>query len=88
MKELTAPAARSVRYTDTSGYYYPFGGRWTLRVPHYHLDALSHGPLAPTTVIKPRLAPALFGAGLLEAVLRVCRTSASLPAAKGATFAA
>ena len=58
----------TVRYTDTSGYYYPFGGRWTLRVPHYHLDGLSHGPLAPTTIIKPRLAPALFGVGLLEAV--------------------
>jgi len=58
----------TVRYTETAGYYYPFGGRWTLRVPHYHLDGLNHGPLAPTTVIKPRLAPALFGAGLLEAV--------------------
>jgi len=37
-------------------------------VPHYHLEGLRHGPLAPTTVIKPRLAPALFGTGLLEAV--------------------
>jgi CxxC motif-containing protein (DUF1111 family) len=58
----------TVRYTETAGYYYPFGGRWTLRVPHYHLEGLRYGPLAPTTVIKPRLAPALFGAGLLEAV--------------------
>jgi CxxC motif-containing protein (DUF1111 family) len=58
----------TVRYSETAGYYYPFGGRWTLRVPHYHLEGLRHGPLAPTTVIKPRLAPALFGAGLLEAV--------------------
>ena len=58
----------TVRYTETAGYYYPFGGRWTLRVPHYHLESLSHGPLAPTTVVKPRLAPALFGVGLLEAV--------------------
>ena len=60
--------AVTVRYTETAGYYYPFGGRWTLRVPHYHLEGLRHGPLAPTTVIKPRLAPALFGVGLLEAV--------------------
>jgi CxxC motif-containing protein (DUF1111 family) len=36
-------------------------------VPHYHLE-VRQGPLAPTTVIKPRLAPALFGVGLLEAV--------------------
>jgi CxxC motif-containing protein (DUF1111 family) len=59
--------AVTVRYTETAGYYYPFGGRWTLRVPHYHLE-VRQGPLAPTTVIKPRLAPALFGVGLLEAV--------------------
>jgi CxxC motif-containing protein (DUF1111 family) len=58
----------TVRYTETAGYYYPYGGRWTLRVPHYQLGGLNHGPLAADTVIKPRLAPALFGAGLLEAV--------------------
>jgi len=57
-----------VEYGETAGYYYPFGGRWSLRVPHYRLIGLNHGPLAPTTVIKPRLAPALFGVGLLEAV--------------------
>jgi CxxC motif-containing protein (DUF1111 family) len=62
-----AEGAVTVRYTETAGYYYPFGGRWTLRVPHYHLEA-RQGPLAPTTVIKPRLAPALSGVGLLEAV--------------------
>jgi CxxC motif-containing protein (DUF1111 family) len=62
-----AEGAVTVRYTETAGYYYPFGGRWTLRVPHYHLEA-RQGPLALTTVIKPRLAPALFGVGLLEAV--------------------
>ncbi len=37
-------------------------------MPHYQLAALNHGPLSPDTVIKPRLAPALFGAGLLEAI--------------------
>jgi CxxC motif-containing protein (DUF1111 family) len=60
--------AVTVRYTETAGYYYPFGGRWTLRVPHYRLEGLRRGPLASTTIIKPRLAPALFGAGLLEDV--------------------
>ena len=57
-----------IQYREAAGYYYPFGGRWSLRVPHYHLLRLNHGPLSATTVIKPRLAPALFGAGLLEAV--------------------
>src|ERR1700736_257356 len=60
--------AVTVRYTEAAGYSYPFGGRWTLRVPHYHLEGLRQGPLAPATIIKPRLAPALFGVGLLEAV--------------------
>jgi CxxC motif-containing protein (DUF1111 family) len=65
---VQAEGAVLIRYSENVGYYYPFGGRWSLRVPHYRLAGLSHGPLAPTTVIKPRLAPALFGAGLLEAV--------------------
>lgn len=47
---------------------YPDGTAWTLRQPTYELTHLNYGPLAPTTLIKPRLAPALFGVGLLEAV--------------------
>jgi CxxC motif-containing protein (DUF1111 family) len=59
----------TVQYREIEGYYYPDGMRWHMRVPHYHLTGLSHGPLARTTVIKPRVAPSLFGAGQLEAVL-------------------
>jgi CxxC motif-containing protein (DUF1111 family) len=58
----------SVHYTEIAGYYYPFGGRWTMRVPHYQLTGMTRGPLARNTIIKPRLAPALFGVGLLGAV--------------------
>jgi CxxC motif-containing protein (DUF1111 family) len=58
----------TVEYSEVYGYYYPYGGRWSMRVPHYRLATLNYGPLAPKTVIKPRLAPALFGAGLLDAV--------------------
>jgi CxxC motif-containing protein (DUF1111 family) len=58
----------TVQYREISGYYYPDGMRWRMREPHYHLTGLSHGPLARTTVIKPRVAPSLFGAGQLEAV--------------------
>jgi CxxC motif-containing protein (DUF1111 family) len=65
---VQAEGAVLIRYSESVGYYYPFGGRWSLRVPHYRLVGLSHGPLAPSTVIKPRLAATLFGAGLLEAV--------------------
>ena len=57
-----------VRYVERYGYYYPDGTRWRMRVPHYSIERLSLGPLAPTTVIKPRLAPSLLGAALLESV--------------------
>jgi len=47
---------------------YPDGAAWTLRQPTYELAHLNYGPLATNIVIKPRLAPALFGVGLLAAV--------------------
>jgi CxxC motif-containing protein (DUF1111 family) len=47
---------------------YPDGTAWTLRQPSYELAHLNYGPLAANTLIKPRLAPPLFGVGLLEAV--------------------
>jgi CxxC motif-containing protein (DUF1111 family) len=68
LEGVQVEGAVMVQYSEIDGYYYPFGARWSLRVPHYHLVGLTHGPLAPATVIKPRLAPPLFGAGLLEAV--------------------
>ena len=58
----------TVKYREIAGTYYPGGTRWNVRDPEYALVQLSHGPLAPTTVIAPRLAPSLFGLGLLEAV--------------------
>jgi CxxC motif-containing protein (DUF1111 family) len=76
----------TIRYTESSGYYYPFGGRWSLRVPHYTLAGLPHGPLASTTVIKPRLAPALFGAGLLDAVPEAAITGAAPEGANAGTL--
>lgn len=47
---------------------YPDGTAWTLRQPTYEVSHLNYGPLAANVLIKPRLAPALFGLGLLEAV--------------------
>ena len=60
-----------IHYHEIIGYYYPDGARWHLRRPYYELTHLAHGPLAATTVIKPRLAPQLFGSGLLELVAAV-----------------
>lgn len=57
----------AVRYRLRSGRY-PDGSAWQLRVPQYELRDLAYGALAPRTILKPRMSPALFGAGLLEAV--------------------
>lgn len=56
-----------IHYRELSGRYAD-GGRWTLRAPSYDLVNLAYGALAPQTIIEPRLAPAIFGDGLLAAV--------------------
>jgi len=54
-----------------------------MRVPHYRLGGLNKGILASTTVIKPRLSPALFGVGLLEAVPEAAIVAAPAEPAAG-----
>lgn len=44
------------------------GSSWEIRQPSYRPVSLAYGPLDGGTVIKPRLAPALFGVGLIEEV--------------------
>lgn len=58
-----------IHYEIRAGHY-PDGTAWNLRVPHYELTKLHYGPVALETIVKPRLAPALFGAGLLDAIKR------------------
>jgi CxxC motif-containing protein (DUF1111 family) len=65
---MNPEGSAKVRYGEIEGHYYPEGFKWRIRVPHYELTSLSRGPLAATTVIKPRLAPSLYGASLLESV--------------------
>jgi CxxC motif-containing protein (DUF1111 family) len=57
----------SVHYATHRGQY-PDGTAWQLREPRYELSGLRYGPLAASTVVRPRIAPALFGDGLLQAV--------------------
>ncbi len=40
----------------------------SLRRPHYSVENLGYGPLDPTTTISPRVAPAMIGLGLIEAI--------------------
>ena len=56
-----------IHYESRQGHYCD-GTPWSLRVPHYELTQLHYGPIASGTIVKPRLAPALFGAGLLDAI--------------------
>ncbi len=60
-------ASVEILYQERTGRY-DDGSAWHLRAPHYVIGNLGYGPLAATTIIEPRLAPQLFGDGLLEAV--------------------
>ena len=62
----------TIHYEEATGRY-PDGTAWHLRVPHYSFADLRYGALAPRTIVKPRLAPALFGVGLLDAADVVLR---------------
>ena len=44
------------------------GERVSLRQPQYKIRDLAYGPLAPNTMISPRIAPQMIGLGLLEAI--------------------
>lgn len=44
------------------------GQRWMLPEPRYAVQDEAFGSLPANTVLKPRIAPAVFGAGLLDAV--------------------
>lgn len=47
---------------------YADGEAYELLVPTYTIEAPSHGPFAPDLSISPRVAPAMIGLGLLEAI--------------------
>jgi CxxC motif-containing protein (DUF1111 family) len=44
------------------------GTPYVLQQPAYRIDRLAYGPLAKGTLVSPRIAPQLAGAGLLEAI--------------------
>jgi len=56
-----------VRYRERSGKY-PDGESYSLLVPSYEFADLGYGALPANTLISPRVAPAVFGLGLLEAI--------------------
>ncbi len=56
-----------ITYTDLPGTYAD-GTTYTLSSPTYSITELGYGPLADDVMISPRVAPAVFGVGLLEAI--------------------
>lgn len=62
-----AEAQVSLRWKTRTGRYAD-GAVWNLREPQYSLGSLNYGELPQDVVLRPRIGPALFGAGLLEAV--------------------
>ncbi len=69
---------REGRYAD--------GQRWRLHEPRYEVVDVSLRALPAATVLKPRIGPAVFGAGLLDAVPRSAVEairSAQPPAVRG-----
>lgn len=57
----------TVTYTEQPGHY-PDGTAYSLRVPSYAFTDLAFGPMRTDVMFSPRVAPANFGLGLLEAV--------------------
>jgi CxxC motif-containing protein (DUF1111 family) len=56
-----------IRYEELAGRYAD-GETYSLRRPHYSIEELGYGPLAPDVLVSPRVANHLVGLGLLEAV--------------------
>jgi CxxC motif-containing protein (DUF1111 family) len=56
-----------IRYREIAGTYGD-GAPYTLLAPEYSFEELTYGELSADTKLSPRVAPAVFGAGLLEAI--------------------
>jgi CxxC motif-containing protein (DUF1111 family) len=56
-----------IRQRELPGQYVD-GDAYVLLAPQYAFEELAYGDLAPDTRFSPRVAPAVFGAGLLEAI--------------------
>lgn len=65
-------------YIDEKGEYAD-GTEYSLRRPMHGIDDLAYGPISVEVQISPRLAPPVFGAGLLEAIPEDDILSASDP---------
>lgn len=56
-----------ITYTEKPGAYAD-GETYSLRVPQYHFTDFQYGELEDTVLFSPRVAPAVYGLGLVEAI--------------------
>lgn len=64
---VRAEAREEVTYEEIRGSF-PDGETYSLAKPSYRIVDMAHGPLSPDVMISPRVAPGVYGLGLLEAV--------------------
>jgi CxxC motif-containing protein (DUF1111 family) len=69
----------SIRYREIAGSFAD-GEPYSLREPIYTFSELQHGPLGDHALFSPRVAPAIYGLGLLEAVEAATIEAAADPA--------
>jgi CxxC motif-containing protein (DUF1111 family) len=65
--QLFGEAYTFITFEEVTGQY-PDGESYTLRKPVYHIKDMSFGPFLSDIRFSPRVAPQVFGAGLLEAI--------------------
>lgn len=64
---VPAEGTPRVRYREVPGSYLD-GETYTLLEPSYTIEDLRYGALNPSTLLSPRVAPAVIGLGLLEGI--------------------
>ncbi len=64
---VPAEGRARIEYKEQQGTY-PDGTPYSLRTPHYIFEDMGFGELEKETMVSPRVAPAVFGLGLLEAM--------------------
>ncbi len=67
INDVTPEGRIVITTTDIEGRFAD-GTAYRLAAPSYSIEGLGYGPLDPAVTISPRIAPAVFGVGLLEAV--------------------
>jgi CxxC motif-containing protein (DUF1111 family) len=75
---VPAEARTSLRYVERAASY-PDGTSYRLLVPAYDFTDLAFGPLPADARFSPRVAPAIFGLGLLEAIPEATLLAAADP---------